>query len=117
MSERFRGLPEFPSEESNRYERAMGPRNDPPDRIVDRLRHAWPVYTIFGGLLSLWLLALLATGLSSHGWEAFWVVLSLPLLLLAIAVRVWWWSLIFWVWLLLDELPMPRRIEAARLFG
>ena len=94
MSDPLRGLPEFPSEDSNRYERAMNPQN-PPDRFVDRLRHAWPVYTIFGVLICFWLMALLITGLSSSGGEVFWLVLSLPLALFVIGFRIWCWSLFF----------------------
>ena len=94
MSERGRGLPEFPSEDAERYERVLGSK-EAPDRFVDRFRHAWPVYTIFGVLLCLWLAALLVTGLSTSGWEAFLVVLSFPLIPLAIAFRVWFWTHVF----------------------
>ncbi len=95
MSDRLRGLPQFPSEDSNRYEREMGPKKHAPDRFVDRFRHAWPVYTIFGVLLCLWLMALLVTGLSSNSWGAFWVVFIVPLIAFLSVIRFWWWSQFF----------------------
>lgn len=95
MTDRTRGLPDFPSEESNRYERTLGPREQPRDRIVDRLRHAWPMYTILGLLLGSWMTALVVVALSSLGWEAFFSVLFFPAIPFLFAVRIWWWSLLY----------------------
>ena len=95
MGDPIRGLPEFPSEESSRYEKKLGPRVEPSDRFVDRFRHAWPVYTILGVLLSGWLFALVAIGLSDLGEGPFLTVLFLPLLALIGAIRLWWWSQLF----------------------
>jgi hypothetical protein len=70
MSDNLTGLPRFPTEESKSFEETIHQLHhlqDRPDRLIDRLRHAWPVYTIFGGSLGLWLIALTVVGLGFPG--------------------------------------------------
>ena len=86
MGDGVRGLPEFPREESEKYERDRAPAPEP-DRLIDQLRHAWPRYLALGGMLGLWAGALVVVRYSSRGWETFWAVLVVPALLILFIAR------------------------------
>ena len=95
MSDPIRDLPSFPSEESNRYERTLGPRVEAPDGFLDRFRHAWHVYTILGALIGAWLTTLAVVGYYDPGWSSFVTVLLVPLGGVLLAVRFLRWSALF----------------------
>jgi hypothetical protein len=75
MSGDLNDLPKYPDQE---HEPGLRRRDDPPDRFIDRLRHAWPVYLIFGGLFALWGSAVVVVAFTKPGSELFFGVLFLP---------------------------------------
>ena len=78
MSDNLNDLPKFPTDDSKQYEEALGQHEDRPDRLIDRLRHAWPVYLIFGGLLGLWAIAVAVLALTGANSALLLLVLVLP---------------------------------------
>ena len=85
MSDNLSGLPRFPTDDSKQYEEALRRQKDRPDRLIDRLRHAWPVYLIIGGLLGLWAMAVTVLALTRPNSAILFLVLALPVVA---AVRI-----------------------------
>jgi hypothetical protein len=75
MSDDLNDLPKYPDQ---KHEPGLRRRDDPPDRFIDRLRHAWPVYLIFGGLFALWGMAVVVLAVARPGSGLFIGVLMLP---------------------------------------
>jgi hypothetical protein len=91
MSDDLRDLPKFPTDKSKEYAEALRKNEDIPTRPFDWLRHAWPVYLIFGGLFGLWAIAIAVLALT-EGSSAVFVVALLPVLVgVRILGRMWWW--------------------------
>jgi hypothetical protein len=90
MSDDLRDLPKFPTDESKQYEEALRKNKVLPERPLDWLRHAWPVYLIFGGLFGLWVIAITVLALTGAGLAVFIVVLLPALVAIRIAGRFWW---------------------------
>jgi hypothetical protein len=90
MSDDLRDLPKFPTDKSKQYEEALGRKKDIQDRPFAWLRHAWPVYLIFGGLFGLWAIAVTVLALTGAGSAVFVVILLPVLVAIRVASRMWW---------------------------
>ncbi len=66
MNDKDSGLPRYPKVSLEAARDAARPREDTPDSFRDWFRHTWPHIAIFGSLAVLWVLGLVAAGLSNN---------------------------------------------------
>jgi hypothetical protein len=89
MGDNLSSLPQFPGEESRRYEERFRPQDLPPDRIIERLRHAWPTYLIFVGLPLGYIVLVVVFAVARQDWEILYYLMLAPVVF-AIRIVVWW---------------------------
>jgi hypothetical protein len=89
MSSSFGNGPKFPGDLSDRLKRP----DEPADRWVDRIRHAWLLYAILAVIVPLWVGSMVAVVvfLGSFGWLLAMMILTIPLLVYA---RILQWRII-----------------------